>query len=464
MTATLEFLGATRTVTGSRFLLDVSGHRTLVDCGLYQGAKELRLRNWEPLPVAASSIDDVVLTHAHIDHAGYLPRLCRDGFRGAVHVTSATADLLPIMLADSGHLQEEEAEYHNLRGTSKHHPALPLYTAADGLKAAARATGHAYGERVELDPVLSLELVPAGHIIGAATVTCEVATAGGRRRVVFSGDLGRYGAPIMPDPTPIGDADYIVVESTYGDRDHDPTPVADQLARVLIETAARDGATVIPAFAVGRTQEIMYHLTELERAGRIPRIPCYIDSPMAMRATDVYRAHRHELDGDMQARSIEGASPLESRRFRITTSPAESRGIHAIPGPVIIIAGSGMVTGGRVLHHLRERLPDPRTTVLLVGYQALGTRGRALADGAATVRIFGQEVAVRADVVTVHGLSAHADRAGLLRWLRTARRVPRGVSVVHGEPGPASALAEAIDRELGWRVSMPNFRDRVSFD
>jgi metallo-beta-lactamase family protein len=452
MSATLTFLGATGTVTGSKFLLDVAEHRTLVDCGLYQGAKELRLRNWEPLPIAAGSVDDVVLTHAHIDHAGYLPRLCLDGFHGAIHVTHATADLLPIMLADSGHLQEEEAEYHNLRGTSKHHPALPLYTAAEGLRAAGRVTGRSYGDRVRLQDDLSVEFAPAGHIIGAATLTVDVRTAAGHRRVVFSGDLGRYGAPIMPDPTPIGDADYIVVESTYGDRAHDPTPVADQLERVLIETAAREGAIVIPAFAVGRTQEIMYHLTQLERAGRIPKIPCYIDSPMAMRATDVYRAHPDELDGDTQAL-------VESHRFRITATAAESRGIHAVPGPLIIIAGSGMVTGGRVLHHLRARLRDPRTTVLLVGYQALGTRGRSLADGAASVRIFGEDVPVRAQVVTIHGLSAHADQPGLLRWLRTARRAPRGVFVVHGEPGPAAALAERVSRDLGWSVTVPGYRD-----
>jgi metallo-beta-lactamase family protein len=456
MSATLEFLGATGTVTGSKFLLEVAEHSTLVDCGLYQGAKELRLRNWEPLPVAAGSIDDVVLTHAHIDHAGYLPRLCVEGFRGPVHVTHATADLLPIMLADSGHLQEEEAAYHNVRGTSKHHPALPLYTAAQGLQAAARATGHSYGECFELDAGLSVAFAPAGHIVGAATVTFEVAAAAGRRRVVFSGDLGRYGVPIMPDPTPIGDADCIVVESTYGDRQHDPTPVAHQLARVLSETAAREGAVIIPAFAVGRTQEIMYHLTQLERAGRIPKIPCYLDSPMAMRATEVYRAHRQDLDADMRA--------LESHRFWTTSSAAESRGIHAVPGPVIIIAGSGMATGGRVLHHLRARLHDPRTTVLLVGYQALGTRGRALADGAGTIRIFGEEVPVRAQVVTIHGLSAHADRDGLLRWLRSARRPPRDLFIVHGEPGPAAALAERVSRELGWRVTVPRFRDRFKID
>jgi metallo-beta-lactamase family protein len=454
MTATLEFLGGVGTVTGSKFLLDVAGHRTLVDCGLYQGAKELRLRNWEPLPVAAASIDDVVLTHAHIDHAGYLPRLYLDGFHGAVHATHGTADLLPIMLADAGHLQEEDAEYHNLLGTSKHHPALPLYTAADGLRAATTTTRHGYDERFELAADVSVYFAPAGHILGAATVTFDLAAGGVRRRLVCSGDVGRYGAPIMPDPTAIGAADYVIIESTYGDREHDATPIAEQLARVVNRTAAREGAIVIPAFAVGRTQEVMYHLERLEQIGRIPSIPCYIDSPMAMRATEIYRAHRRELDTDTQA--------LDSRRFKMTTSASESRGIHSVPGPVIIIAGSGMATGGRVLHHLRARLPDPRTTVLLVGYQALGTRGRSLADGVPSVRIFGQDVPVRAEVATIHGLSAHADRNELLRWLRTAEAPPRGVFIVHGEPGPASALGKTIRRELGWRVDVPTFRDRVS--
>ncbi|HEX3177610.1 MAG TPA: MBL fold metallo-hydrolase [Methylomirabilota bacterium] len=456
MIARLEFLGGAGTVTGSKILLEVAGHRTLLDCGLYQGAKELRLRNWESLPVTAASIDDVVLTHAHVDHAGYLPRLCKDGFRGPVHATHGTADLLPIMLADSGRLQEEEAEYHNLRGTSKHHPALPLYTASEGLHAAARTARHSYHQRFDLGASLAAEFAPSGHIVGAATVMFDVPATGGRRRLVCSGDLGRYAIPIMPDPTPIGDADYVVIEATYGDRDHDAVPIADQLARVITRTAARDGAIVIPAFAVGRTQEIMYHLAQLEQAGRIPALPCYIDSPMATRATEVYRAHRPEFDDDAQV--------LDSKRLRVTETVAESRGIHAVPGPIIIIAGSGMATGGRVLHHLRARLPDPRTTVLIVGYQALGTRGRALADGQPTVRIFGENVPVRAEVVTIHGLSAHADRNELLRWLRTARAAPRVVFVVHAEPDPASVFAETIARQLGWRVAVPSAGDYVNLD
>jgi metallo-beta-lactamase family protein len=463
--AALQFLGGAGSVTGSKFLLERGAARVLVDCGLYQGLKELRLRNWEPLPVAAASIQHVVLTHAHIDHAGHLPRLHAEGFQGTVHATRGTADLLPIMLADAGHLQEEEAEYHNLRGTSKHHPALPLYTAEEGLRAAARVTPHAYHEAVALGDGLSASYAPAGHIVGAASVALDVAgNDGRRRRIVFSGDVGRYDAPIMPDPAPIGDADYIVVESTYGDRNHDATPIGEQLARVVNMAAARDGAIVVPAFAVGRTQELMYHLALLVRAQRIPAMPCYIDSPMAVRATEIYRAHTADFDRDLRAMADRRQSPLDSRLFRVATSAADSRSIHAVPGPVLVIAGSGMVTGGRVLHHLRARAPDPRTLILLVGYQAVGTRGRALADGAGVLRIFGEDVTVRAQVVTIHGLSAHADQDGLLRWLRTAARAPRRLFVVHGEPGPAAALAERVRRELGWSVTIPGPGDRVALD
>jgi metallo-beta-lactamase family protein len=464
MSVTLEFLGGARTVTGSKFLLEAAGRRLLVDCGLYQGLKELRLRNWEPLPVAAASIEDVVLTHAHIDHSGYLPRLYRDGFDGRVHATRATADLLPIMLEDSGRLQEEEAEYHNLRGTSKHHPALPLYTAEEGGRAAARVRPHAYGERFEAAGGASVSFARAGHILGAASVAVELVVGGARRRVVFSGDVGRYDAPILPDPAPLGDADYVVVESTYGDRPHGGGPIADQLERVVNDAVARGGAVIVPAFAVGRTQDLMYHLTLLERAGRIPRLPRYLDSPMAISATEIYRAHPEEFDRDMQALAKAGESPLEWGEFRITRTAQDSRAINAVPGPLLIIAGSGMVTGGRVLHHLRARLPDPRTTVLLVGYQAAGTRGRALEEGAPAVRIFGEDVPVRARIVTIQGLSAHADGDGLVRWLATARRPPRAVFVVHGEPGPAAALAARVRDELGWQASVPATGDRVTLE
>ena len=462
MTATLEFLGAAGTVTGSKFLLEVAGGRLLVDCGLYQGLKELRQRNWEPLPVEPRSIDHVVLTHAHIDHSGYLPRLWREGFRGAVHATRATADLLRILLPDSGHLQEEDAAYHNRRRTSRHVPALPLYTAEDGMRAAARVGGIGYRERLPLTDSVSVTFSQAGHILGSATIGVDVTTEPGRRRIVFSGDMGRYDAPILPDPAPIGDADYVVVESTYGDRRHDPTPVLDQLERVMKAALARGGAIVVPAFAVGRTQELMYHLTLLWRAGRLPRLPSYVDSPMAIDATEIYRAHPEDFDADMRALLVAGLSPLKWGDFQMTRTQAESKALNDVPDPVLIISASGMATGGRVLHHLRRRLPEPRSTVLLVGYQAVGTRGRALEEGASTLRIFGEDVPVRAHIETVPRLSAHADADGLLRWLRTARRAPRRLFVVHGEPEPAAALASRVTRELGWNVSVPAYRDRVT--
>ena len=461
MRAILEFLGAAGTVTGSKFLLTVNGRRVLVDCGLYQGLKELRRRNWDTLPVDPGSIEHVVLTHAHIDHSGYLPRLCRDGFGGAVHATRGTADLLGILLPDSGRLQEEEADYHNRLGISRHAPALPLYTEDEGVRAAARVDGVSYGEAVKLTPTLSVALTRAGHILGSASVHVDVT---GGRRVVFSGDLGRYDAPILPDPAPIGDVDYVVVESTYGDRRHDPTPVLDQLERVMTAAIAREGAIVVPAFAVGRTQELMYHLAVLQRAGRLPRLPSYLDSPMAINATEIYRRHPEDFDDDMRARLASGGSPLEWGDFRVARTAAESKAINAVPGPLLIVSASGMATGGRVLHHLRERLPDPRSTVLLVGYQAVGTRGRALEEGARAIRIFGEDVPVRARVETVPRLSAHADADGLLRWLRTASRPPRRLFVVHGEPEAAAALAASVTHELGWKVSVPAYRDRITLD
>lgn len=460
--STLEFLGGVGTVTGSKFLIETGAGRLLVDCGLYQGLKELRLRNWERLPVEPRTIDWVVLTHAHIDHTGYLPRLFNGGFRGAVYATRATADLLKVLLPDSGHLQEEEAAYHNRRGTSKHKPALPLYTFRDGAEAASHVRGVAYGETLELAPGVTVRFSRAGHILGSASVTIEIGAGDGRRRLVFSGDLGRYGAPILPDPSPLGEADVVVVESTYGDRRHEPAPIADQLASVIGAAVKRGGGIVVPAFALGRTQELMYHLAGLEKAGRIPRVPAYVDSPMAIDATEIYCAHPEDFEGDMRAMVMNRNCPLRCADFHLARTPEESKAINAIQGPVLIVSASGMVTGGRVLHHLKQRLPDSRTTVLLVGYQATGTRGRRLQERQATLRIFGEDVPVRAHVETIHGLSAHADAEGLMRWLRTATRRPPQVYVVHGDPGPAAALADRVQKVLGWTVGVPAYRDRVS--
>jgi metallo-beta-lactamase family protein len=458
---TLHFLGAAGTVTGSKFLLEAGHRRVLIDCGLYQGLKELRLRNWTPLPIPAASIDDVLLTHAHIDHTGYLPRLMKDGFRGAVYATRATADLVRVMLPDSGHLQEEEAAYHNKRKTSTHSPALPLYTAEDGAAAAAKVTGVPYAQPVDLAAGLAVRFTRAGHILGSAVTALEIHDGQSPLRVVFSGDLGRYDDPILPDPSPIGAADYIVVESTYGDRPHDPTPILDQLERLVSAAVARGGGIVVPAFAIGRTQELMFHLSHLEKAGRIPRIPTFVDSPMAIEATEIYCAHPEDFDGDMRDMVMDRNCPLHCADFRLARTPDESKAINAIAGPVLIVSASGMAAGGRVLHHLKARLPDPRTTVLLVGYQAIGTRGRFLQDGARTLKIYGDTVPVRAKIEAVHGLSAHADTNGLMRWLRSATRRPRRVFVVHGDPGPASALAARVRNELGWDVAVPAYGDRT---
>jgi metallo-beta-lactamase family protein len=461
---TIQFLGAAGTVTGSKFVLRHGARTTLIDCGLFQGLKELRLRNWEPLPLRASAIDEILLTHAHIDHSGYLPRVIGQGFRGDVMATHATKDLLRVLLPDSGRLQEEEARYRNETGTTKHRPALPLYTAVDGAAAAARVTGVHWEQRLPLGAHATAIFQRAGHILGAASVHLAFGTPQGPRRLIFSGDVGRYDAPILQDPAPIGDADYIVVESTYGDRRHDRTPIDVQLARMLDDAVTRGGGIIIPAFAVGRTQDLMYHLHALEKSGRIPQLPTYVDSPMAIDATDIYAAHPEEFDAEMSALLRAGDSPLRSSGFRLARTPDESRSINGVKGPVLIISASGMATGGRVLHHLRQRLPDPRTTVVLVGYQAIGTRGRALADGGASVRIFGAEVPVRARVEAIDGLSAHADADGLLRWLGTATRPPRRVFVVHGDPKPAQTLAERIETELGWPVVVPAHGESATLD
>ncbi len=435
-----------------------------MDCGLYQGLKSLRLRNWDKLPIDPAKIEAVALTHAHIDHTGYLPRLIKDGFGGPVHATRGTADLARILLPDSGHLQEEEAAYHNKRGTSKHTPALPLYTAEEGARAAAAVTGLGYGAPTRLLPGIQGTFRRAGHILGSASIHAELSSGGAPRRVVFSGDVGRYAAPILLDPEPIGEADYVFVESTYGDRLHDTTPVLDQIERVVRAAVDRGAALVVPAFAVGRTQELIYHLRALEDANRIPRLPTFVDSPMAIEATGLYCSHPEDLDPDTAKPVLSGTCPLHTGRFTLSRSVEDSRKINDVRGPAIIIAASGMVTGGRILHHLRRRLPDPKTTVLLVGFQAPGTRGRLIQDGARTIRIFGEDVPVNAHVEVIHGLSAHSDANGLLRWLRTATGRPRRVFVVHGEAGPAETFAGRIRTELGWDATVPDYREVVALD
>jgi len=446
-TATVRFLGAAGTVTGSKHLVDTGRSQVLLDCGLFQGLKELRERNWAPPPIPPGEFEAVVLSHAHIDHSGYLPVLVRHGFQGPVYCTAATADLLRLMLPDSAHLQEEQAEYANFRGFSRHKPALPLCTMEDAHAALALLQPRPYGETFDVTDDVRATFQPAGHILGSAIVTLDVGRASSR--LVFSGDLGRWDRPVLPDPSLIEDADVLLVEATYGNRFHPPDPI-DELARVVREAARRGGALIIPAFAVGRTQELLWHLRELEERGAIPTLPVYVDSPMAIEATDVYRRHPADHDAEMLALVGEGGTPFRTRQFAIAPSRQESVKLNDLVGPVIIISASGMATGGRVLHHLNLRLPDSRTTVLLVGFQAQGTRGRALQDGKRTVRMFGREVNVRARIETLDGLSAHADQTEILRWLGGFRRPPFRTYLVHAEPTAAETLRETVHTQLGW--------------
>jgi metallo-beta-lactamase family protein len=444
----VRFLGAAGTVTGSKHLGSFAGRQILLDCGLFQGLKALRERNWAPFPFDPGALEAVVLSHAHIDHSGALPLLVKRGFDGPVHCTTGTADLLAILLLDAAHLQEEDAGYSNRHRLSKHKPALALYTTDDARRTLALLEPHAYGEPFVVAGGPSVTLHRAGHIVGSATV--EVVTSGGRpARLVFSGDLGRYGRPILRDPEPPPPADLLLIESTYGDRLHPPDPT-EELARIVTETAERQGTLLVPAFAVDRTQELLYVLRALEDAGRVPELPVFIDSPMAIHVTDIYARHPEDHDLDMRRLIDHGASPLSPRNVRLLRSAEESKSLNDQPGPMIVISASGMATGGRILHHLYRRLPDPGTTLLFAGYQAAGTRGRSLVEGARSVRIFGQDVTVRARVAKLDGFSAHADQAEILRWLGGLAEAPRQTLCVHGEPQAADTLAAKIRQQLGW--------------
>ena len=458
MSATLTFLGAAGTVTGSQHLLDDGERRLLMDCGLFQGLKELRERNWAPPRVDPTTLQAVLLSHAHIDHSGYLPRLVRGGYRGPVFCTRGTAGLLRVMLPDAAHLQEEEAEFNNRHHTSKHDPALPLFTTDDADRALAQVEAVTFDETFTPAPGVEARFINSGHILGAGFVQCRI----GGRLVVFSGDLGRYGVPIMRDPDPVPAADVLLVESTYGDRLHPPDDHADKLAEAATRAADTSGWLLIPAFAVGRSQEILYDLRELEQARRIPSLPVYLDSPMAIQATAIYAAHPEEHDRDLKQVETDGKRPFAPRRLSLCKSVEDSKRLNDTAGPGIIIAGSGMATGGRILHHLRRLLPAEATTVLFVGYQAAGTRGRLLREGARTVKMFGEVVSVRARIMVSDAYSAHADRGEILRWLRGFTRPPAMTYIVHGEPGAAAALREAITGELHWRAAVAEDGQRVT--
>jgi len=448
---TVQFLGAAGTVTGSAHLVRAGGHTVLLDCGLFQGLKELRLRNWREFPFDPAGIDAVVLSHAHVDHTGRLPLLIRQGFRGPVYCTAATRGLVEIMLPDAAHLQEEEAERANRRGYSKHHPALPLYTIGDAEAVMPLLAPRPYGTTFPVASGVHARFRRVGHILGAASIELELG-GGSPVRVAFSGDLGRYQRPILRDPEPVPAADVLLCESTYGDRVHAAAADAEEdLARIVRDGAARGGAILVPAFALGRTQELLWLLQDLENAKRVPSLPVYVDSPLAIEVTDLYGRHPEDHDTEMRERMRDNGNDWHGKRVRLVHSPAESKALNRVRGPIVIISASGMATGGRILHHLTQRLPDPNTTVVLVGFQAAGTRGRALKEGAMALRIFGQQVPVRAAVESIDALSAHAGQDEILRWLDGFERPPRATYLVHGEPPAAQAL-ERLVRARGWTV------------
>lgn len=445
MSPRIRFLGAAGTVTGSRYLLTLGNHRVLVDCGLFQGLKELRLKNWDRFPIDPASIDAIVLTHAHIDHSGYIPRLIKEGFRGKVYCTPATLALCRILLPDTGFLQEEEAEYLNRRRLSKHRPALPLFTKEDAEAAVASFTARDFNEEFEVAPGIRVKFHYSGHILGAAQALFKI----GGQTVGFSGDLGRSGDPIFLPPAPLPELDFLIIESTYGNRKHEDSNPLDSLARVIEEAASTKGVVLIPAFAVGRAQTLMYFLYQLRKAGRIPDIPMYLNSPMATTVTDLFCEFKplHRLT----ERECVGTCEI----VRYVRSVEESKALNEEHGPMVIISASGMATGGRILHHLKAFAPDPKNTILLAGFQAAGTRGRAIQDGALELKIHRELVPVRARVRLIENLSAHADASEIVKWIADSKVRPKKIFVTHGEPVSAKALGETLETRLGLKTVVP---------
>ncbi len=447
----LTFLGGVGTVTGSKYLLEAADKRILIDCGLFQGFKQLRMRNWKQLPLDVSTIDAVILTHAHIDHSGYLPLLIKNGFSGPVFCTEATRDLCAILLPDSGFLQEREADLANRYGFSKHKPVLPLYTKDEAEAALTHFKPTQFHKQINLSEGINARLFPAGHILGAAIIELQVQGLS----LVFSGDLGRPGSATMVDPTPFRQADYLFLESTYGDRVHDNADPEDVLQDIINRTASRGGTLIIPSFAVGRAQSLLFHLHRLKAANRIPNIPIFLDSPMAVSASEIFRKHigYHKLTVE-QCRSTFDA-------VHYTRSVEESKELEINPVPKIIISASGMATGGRVLHHLKHYVSDPRNTILFAGFQAGGTRGAALTGGADKIKIHGQYIPVRAEVSSLDMMSAHADANEILAWIRNFHSQPRMTFIVHGEPAASDALRLRIKEDLDWPCTVPEYQETV---
>jgi len=459
--ASIQFLGATGTVTGSKYLFSHKNSKIMVDCGLFQGLKELRQRNWQPLKMNVGELDAIVLTHAHIDHTGYLPRLVKQGFNKPVFCTEPTRDLLKIMLLDSAHLQEEDAKYANKKGTSKHSPALPLYSIKDAQKAVSLLKGLPYNTPFRPTPDLLMEFKDAGHILGSAFAIGRWEQEGEERKIVFSGDLGRFERPILKDPTPISDADYLLIESTYGDRTHQEGDPKEELTRIINDTVSRGGTVVIPAFAVGRTQELLYTIRELEVQGAIPVLPLFVDSPMAIKATKLYSRHTEIYDKEARLLRDKGVDVLQTQRTEFTESVDASKRVNAMDQPCIIISASGMLTGGRILHHLMRRLPLKKNSIVFVGYQAEGTRGRALQRGNDKIKIHGQQVKSAASIETISDFSAHADYNEILNWLAKFEKAPKQTFIVHGEPDSSLSLKKKIDEKLRWFTHIPVYEEIV---
>jgi len=456
----IKVLGAAGTVTGSRFLIEYADRSVLIDCGLFQGGRKMKARNWEPFPIRPERLDAVFLTHAHIDHTGLLPRLVSQGFDGPVYATEATCALLELLLPDSAYLQEQDAAYANKSGYSRHKPALPLYSAEDAeaalelLQPAAAAQSHAFEG-------LEAAWYPAGHILGSSILQLDIPASGNQRRAVFSGDLGGFRSPFMAAPSTVDRADILFVESTYGDRLHTEQEPSAQLEGVIRKVWDREGVLLIPSFAVGRTQHVLYLIRQLQEAGRAPDIPVYIDSPMAVDASHLYCDFGDDHNLKVELLMDQERCPLRCRDTHFVKAVQDSKALNTRAGPAVIISASGMLTGGRILHHLKWRLPDKRNAVLFIGYQAEGTRGRRLLEGAKSLRIHGQEITVGAEIVKIDGLSAHADQAELLRWLAAFKVAPQQTMIVHGEPRASLALRDQLANDRGWSASVPQLGESL---
>ena len=473
--AYLQFLGAAGTVTGSKHLINTSGDldgkqglQIFIDCGLFQGRKEWRIRNWEDTPVPAREIDAVILTHAHLDHCGWIPRLVKEGFKGAIYATQPTIDLCSVILPDSGHLQEEEARFHNKKGTSKHQPALPLYTLQEAEDCLHLFQPVPFGKTMELGPEFSFRFVHAGHILGSAMVEVFLPQNGSARKSLFTGDVGRVrtnaappGKVVRTGPDPDEDPDLLVMESTYGNREHPHEDVQPKLTQLISDTVRRGGSVVVPAFAVERTQKFLFLLKELVETGHIPNVPVFVDSPMAIKAVQICVKYSCEFNDETCRLIQQYGSPLEWPGFYFAVKQEESKKINQVHYPCIIVSSSGMVTGGRILHHMLLRLPDPRNQVIFIGFQAPGTRGAIIKGGAKSVRIFSEDVPIRAHVDALGQFSDHADTTELLTWLKTFKKRPQPTFLVHGEPDAATRLQQAISSNLGWNVKVAQWLEKV---